>query len=171
MSTNILEEFKKRVGEKVVNKKTTEVVAVGVKINYAPLNKVFSKIQNKWAEKQKNVLFEVAGTLVMTSPVKTGYLVENWRVNPTTAANLQADPFTSKGNRPELDEGQKFAKKEEVLNTLLERIASGVQSDVGDKGRSLKNSWVFYNRTPYFEVCEAKHGMIEAAKIIVEELT
>ena len=109
------------------------------------------------------------------SPVYTGYYVKNWQVNPrarsaSTHISQEPNPMgvyyaTGSMRRKQKveSESEKAALRESAANTMINLLQQRFVEYEGTSTTALKDTWAFYNPTPYAEAVESKHGVIAGA--------
>lgn len=151
----------------------------GVRVNLDSLRKFFGRKQAQVLQKQYDVLTKVADTLCQHSPVWSGFLVGNWNINPnspaaaTNESRMAEQAAISKSGaqnrKAKISDEEAQAARDAKSAEMQDRIKMSLTTDQTLGMTSSKNTWYFTNTTPYFSECESKHGMVEAAKVVLEE--
>ena len=150
-------------------------IRFGVSVNRDAVNKIFADLGYHTLRQKYEVLEKFAKYLAWLSPVYTGYYVKNWQVNPrarSASSHISQEPnpmgvYYSTGamrRRQRIEsESEKSALKKAVGETLVGLLQQRFLEYEGTNTTALKDTWAFYNPTPYAEKIESKNGVIAGA--------
>ena len=149
-------------------------VRVGVTVNRDAVNKIFTEMGFLTLKAKYDILEKFSKYLVWLSPVYTGYYVKNWQVSNSTRAkttHVSQEPnpigaYVSSGSmrrKMKLSDAEGSAVKDAAEQRLMETLRERFLSYEGTNTTALKDTWAFYNPTPYAEAVESKHGVIAGA--------
>lgn len=153
-------------------------VRVGITVNRDAANKIFTEMGFLTLKAKYDILEKFTKYLAWLSPVYTGYYVNNWQVSYTTrakTAHVSQEPssigaYISSGSmrrKMKLSDAEGSAVKAAVEQRMAETLKERFLSYEGTNTTALKDTWAFYNPTPYADKVESKHGVIEGAKTAV----
>ena len=151
-------------------------IRVGVTVNRDAVNKMFAEIGYHTLKAKYEVLEKFAKHLAWISPVYTGYYVKNWQVSNSTRAattHVSQEPspigaYISSGSmrrKMKLSDSEGSAVKEQSATRLVSILQERFLSYEGTNTTALKDTWAFYNPTPYADKVESKHGVIAGAVV------
>lgn len=149
-------------------------VRVGVSVNRDAVNKIFTEMGFLTLKSKYEILEKFARNLAWLSPVYTGYYVKNWQASISSRAkttSVSQEPskigaYISSGSmrkKMKLSDAEGSVVKAETEERLVATIRERFLSYEGTNTTSLKDTWAFYNPTPYADAVESKHGVIEGA--------